>query len=72
MIRLTDEERRKFSAYCEQEARAYSDLSKQLRMLPSGDAMARPIESKVAAFHIVACCVSQGEQVEILGGGDGN
>lgn len=54
MIELTVDERHKFSAYCEQEARSYGGLVEQAKTLPGGEMMAAPIARKAVAYALVA------------------
>lgn len=51
---LTDEERRKFSAYCRHEAMSYDGLAKAAANLPGGEMMALPMRRNAAAYAFVA------------------
>lgn len=67
---LTDEERHKFSAYCQEEARSYAGLADSASKLPGGDALAMPMRRIAAAYAQVARHIESAEK-QALSFGDG-
>lgn len=54
MIKLTDEERRKFAAYCKQEAISFDSFAEQFKKIPGlANSLGSRERNKAAAFAIV-------------------
>ena len=67
MIDLTEEERRKFAAYCAQEALSYRELVEQAMKLPGGSALAAPLVQQRNAYAIVCRHLEKAERVILNG-----
>jgi hypothetical protein len=73
MIMLTDEERRKFSAYLKQEAESDRGIAEQLEKLhdqmhmaaPLKDAMSKKMKTEMAAKLIVASIIDRTESASL-------
>jgi hypothetical protein len=64
-VTLTEEERRKFAAYCQEEALSYFGLAEQAAKLPAGEIMALPMRRNAAAYALVARHLSATEEMTL-------